>query len=142
MEPKGSSPHSQQPATCPYHEPYRSSPCPPHPTSKRPILILSSHLRLGHSSIIRCVNRFMTRHNSTQGRTHETASCSAQDGDEWLTSRSGRFTPRKVPWYPSNRMLHRPHRRSGRFGEETNTACSLATTRLSYPRFGIVVGKQ
>ena len=46
MEPEGSLPHSQVPATCPYREPARSSP-PPHPTSWRSILILSSHLRLG-----------------------------------------------------------------------------------------------
>ena len=45
MEPEGSLPHSQQLATCPYPKPDRSSPCP-HPTSLRPILILSSHLRL------------------------------------------------------------------------------------------------
>jgi hypothetical protein len=32
MEPGGSLPHSQQPATCPYHEPAQSSPGP-HPTS-------------------------------------------------------------------------------------------------------------
>ena len=41
MEPEGSLPHSQVPATCPYPEPY-----PPHPTSWRSILIISSHLRL------------------------------------------------------------------------------------------------
>ena len=29
MEPKGSLPHSQAPATCPYPEPHQSSPCPP-----------------------------------------------------------------------------------------------------------------
>jgi hypothetical protein len=46
MEPEGSLPHSQVPATCPYTEPYWSSPYPPHPTSWRFILILSSHLRL------------------------------------------------------------------------------------------------
>jgi hypothetical protein len=45
MEPGGSLPHSQEPATCPYPEPAQSSPCP-HPTSCRFILILSSHLRL------------------------------------------------------------------------------------------------
>jgi hypothetical protein len=28
MEPEGSLPHSQEPATCPYPEPYQSSPCP------------------------------------------------------------------------------------------------------------------
>jgi len=33
MEPEGSLPHSQQPATCPYPEPDLISPCPhiPHP---------------------------------------------------------------------------------------------------------------
>jgi len=29
MKPDGSLPHSQVPATCPYPEPYQSSPCPP-----------------------------------------------------------------------------------------------------------------
>jgi len=33
MEPEGSLPHSQVPATCPYSEPDRSSSCPPHRTS-------------------------------------------------------------------------------------------------------------
>jgi len=47
MEPEGSLPHSQMPTTCPYPEPARSSPYPPHPTSWRSILILFSHLRLG-----------------------------------------------------------------------------------------------
>ena len=47
--PKGSSPYSQKPATCPYPEPDRSSPCS-HLTSQRSILILFSHLRLGLSS--------------------------------------------------------------------------------------------
>ena len=46
MEPDGSLPHSQVPATCPYPEPSRSSPCP-YPTAWRSILILSSHLHLG-----------------------------------------------------------------------------------------------
>ena len=45
MEPGGSLPHSQVPATCPYPEPDRFSPYTP-PTSWRSILILSSHLRL------------------------------------------------------------------------------------------------
>ena len=47
MEPEGSLLHSQVPATCPQPEPAWSSPYPPHPTSRRSILILSSHLRLG-----------------------------------------------------------------------------------------------
>ena len=42
MEPEGSLSHSQQPATCPYPKPDRSSPA----ISERSILILSSHLRL------------------------------------------------------------------------------------------------
>ena len=46
MEPEGSLPHSQVSATSPYPEPVRYSPYPPHPTSWRNILILSSHLRL------------------------------------------------------------------------------------------------
>ena len=47
MEPQGSLPHSQGPATCPYPDPTQSSPYPQHPTSWRSILILSYHLRLG-----------------------------------------------------------------------------------------------
>ena len=46
MEPEGSSPYSQQPATWPCPEPDWSSPCL-HPSSRRSILILSSFLRLG-----------------------------------------------------------------------------------------------
>ena len=47
MEPEGSLPHSQVPANCPYPVTARCSPYPPHPTSWRSFLILSSHLRLG-----------------------------------------------------------------------------------------------
>jgi len=47
MEPEGSAPHSQVPTTCPYPQPAQSSSYPPHPTSWRSILILSSHLSLG-----------------------------------------------------------------------------------------------
>ena len=47
MEPEGSLPYSQAPATCPCPEPTPSSPHNPCPTSWRSILILSSHLRLG-----------------------------------------------------------------------------------------------
>ena len=43
--------HSQQAASCSCPEPDRSSPCP-HPASRRSILILSSHLRLGLSSCL------------------------------------------------------------------------------------------
>jgi hypothetical protein len=46
MEPEGPLPHSQEPATCPYVEPHQSSLCP-HPTPRRSMLILSSHLHLG-----------------------------------------------------------------------------------------------
>ena len=49
MEHEGSLPHSQQPETYPTPQPDRCSPCP-HPTSRRSILILSSHLRLGLQS--------------------------------------------------------------------------------------------
>ena len=48
METEGSLPHSQDPATCPYHGLVQSS--APHPTSWRYILILSSHLCLGLQS--------------------------------------------------------------------------------------------
>jgi hypothetical protein len=44
MEPKGSLPHSQASATCPYPGPAQSS---PRPTSWRSIPILPTHLRLG-----------------------------------------------------------------------------------------------
>ena len=51
MELQGSSPYSKEPTTCSYPEPDRSSLCPPtHPTSRRSILILSSHPRLCLSS--------------------------------------------------------------------------------------------
>jgi len=46
MEPEGSLPHSQEPATCSFSEPDQSSPCL-HPTSWIFILILSSHLYQG-----------------------------------------------------------------------------------------------
>jgi hypothetical protein len=52
MEPEGSSPYTQTPAACPYPEPDQSSLRPP-PTSRRFILILSSHLRLGLPSGLR-----------------------------------------------------------------------------------------
>jgi hypothetical protein len=45
MEPEGSLSHSQEPATCPYPEPDKSSSCLPHSTYSRSILTLSSHLR-------------------------------------------------------------------------------------------------
>jgi hypothetical protein len=47
VEPEGSLPHSQVPATFPYPEPARSSSYPPHRTSWRSTLILSSRQRLG-----------------------------------------------------------------------------------------------
>ena len=51
MEPEGSLPYSQVPATCPYPEPARSSP-QPHLSFWRSILILFSHLCLGHPSAL------------------------------------------------------------------------------------------
>ena len=47
MEPEGSLPNSQVPATCPYPEPTPSSPSPPYTTSWKSILTLSSYLHLG-----------------------------------------------------------------------------------------------
>jgi len=47
MEPEGSLPHSQVPATSPYPQPARSNSYTPHSTSWRSIVILSSHVRLG-----------------------------------------------------------------------------------------------
>jgi len=41
METESSLPHSQQPATCPYPQPYQSSPCPPPPSH-----ILKIHLNI------------------------------------------------------------------------------------------------
>ena len=46
MEPEASLPHLQKHATCPYSDSDQSSPCT-YPISWRPILIFSSHLRLG-----------------------------------------------------------------------------------------------
>jgi len=48
MEPEGSLPHSQVPATCPYSDPVWSG--PRHLTSRRSVLLLFSHLRLGLAS--------------------------------------------------------------------------------------------
>ena len=45
MEPEGSLPRSQVPATCPYPEPDQPTRSPPHHTCWRSVLILSSHLR-------------------------------------------------------------------------------------------------
>jgi hypothetical protein len=56
MEPEGPLPNSQEPTTCHYPEPYQSSPCL-HPTSRRSILILSSHLHLGLPSGFRLYQR-------------------------------------------------------------------------------------
>jgi hypothetical protein len=47
MEPEGSLPYSQVPATCPYPEPTPFSPHNPLQLPEKSILISSSHLRLG-----------------------------------------------------------------------------------------------
>ena len=52
MEPEVSLPQSQVSANCPYPEPARSRPYPPHPTYLRSILILSSHLHLVLPSVL------------------------------------------------------------------------------------------
>jgi hypothetical protein len=43
----------------------------------------------------------------------------ALDGGQ-LTSSPGHITPEKEEWYPLNRRVSGPQRRSGRFGEEEN----------------------
>jgi hypothetical protein len=60
MEPEGSSPYTQKPATCPYPEPDQSS-LRPHPTSRRAILILSSLQRQGLPSGLKFVMLFFIR---------------------------------------------------------------------------------
>jgi len=52
MEPEGSLPHSQVPTTCPYPVPHQPSPYPPHPTTWRSILLLSSYLLLSLPSYL------------------------------------------------------------------------------------------
>ena len=51
MEPEGSLPHSQQPATCPYPEPDKSSPCPPSHYLKIHFNIIP-HLHQGLPSVL------------------------------------------------------------------------------------------
>jgi hypothetical protein len=46
---------------------------------------------------------------------------SVLDGGELSASRPGRFTPRESPWYPLDRSLGGPQRRSERGGEEKNS---------------------
>ena len=50
MEPEGSLPHSQVPATCPYPEPARSSPYSHIPLPED--ILIYSHLRLGLSDVL------------------------------------------------------------------------------------------
>ena len=76
MEPEGSLPHSQVPATCPYPEPAGSSTWPSHSTSWRSVLILSSHLRLGLPSGL-FPSRFPTKSLYTPPLSPIRATCSA-----------------------------------------------------------------
>jgi len=46
---------------------------------------------------------------------------SAQEGDKWSASRSGRFTSGKELGYPLHRRLGGPQSRCGRVEEEKNT---------------------
>ena len=46
---------------------------------------------------------------------------SALDGGRWSAFHAGRFASGKKPQHALNRRLSRPHGRSGRFGEETNS---------------------
>jgi len=52
MEHKGSLPHSQVPATCPYPKPHRTSPCPHNPLPEDPSLY--------NSSIYACVSQVVS----------------------------------------------------------------------------------
>jgi len=60
MEPEGSLPHSQVPATYPYPRSDQPSLCPPIPLPRWSILILSSHLRLGLPCAL-CLTGFLTK---------------------------------------------------------------------------------
>ena len=51
VNPEGSLPYSQRPATC-HREPDKSNPRPPTPIASKSVLILSSHLRLGLPSCV------------------------------------------------------------------------------------------
>ena len=103
MKPESSLPHSQVPATCPFPEPARSSPCPHIPFPEDPSyyyatiiqqskLMLSSHLRLGPPSDLSLSLRFphqnpeveltieksnITRHWSNRSRI---------DSSKWMNS--------------------------------------------------------
>ena len=50
---------------------------------------------------------------------------SALGGDEWSSSRPGRFTAGKEPRYTLNCRLGGPQRRSGRFWEERKTVVDI-----------------
>ena len=52
---------------------------------------------------------------------------SALDGEDWSTSRPGRFIPSEEPLYPLNRGLDGPQSWSGRFGIEK---CVLPFARI------------
>jgi hypothetical protein len=49
MEPEGSSPYTQEPATCPYPEPDQSGLCPPH---IKTLFLFSLRIWLVHDSVV------------------------------------------------------------------------------------------
>ena len=127
MEPESSLPLSQVPATCPYPEPARSSPCPPHSTSWRSSLILSSHLRLGLPGGLFLSGfhtpkpcKILSPHTCyMQGQL--LSFLTLEHRPKWgISNTKGRFTTRrKSQRYPLNMKLGGPLSRSRRFGENT-----------------------
>ena len=89
MEPGSSLPHSQVPAACPCSEPDQSSPCP-HSNSWRPILILSSSLRLGFP------------HGLSLTFPHQNSICSPRLPHTYYMPRSSHFSrlyhPNNIWW--------------------------------------------
>ena len=122
-------------------------------------LVLRGNIRTRSSS--RQIPIFFMNNKSQKGKAHPRTShegpkweikyssilslTSALDGGGWLTSRPGRFTPRKQIRYPVYKRIGEPHSRSGRVrkvspptGFDLHTvqlAASRLPTELSRPTF-------